>query len=296
MQPHEDASQAGVRHIAHDTLGSTNAEALTLARGGERSPLWVTAARQTAGRGRRGNVWTSEPGNLHASLLLRDAAPAPHLPELCFVAALAVRDAVCAVAPAVAAKLRLKWPNDLLHDRAKLAGILIEAESVGGSTATVVGIGVNCAHHPVNTSYPATNLAAHGAEAAPKSLFRALSGALETRLAQWDRGAGFAAIRAEWLTHAAGIGSDIVVRLANRELSGKFESLDATGRLMLRLADGKLEAVTAGEVFPLLSYPSPERGGSDRRSRSGEGSMIRTPTRHASHVDLPLAGGGKETS
>src|SRR4029077_11184699 len=90
----EATGLAGVRHIAYETLGSTNAEALALARAGERGPLWVTAARQTAGGRPRGNVWPPEPGNLHASLLLTDAAPAAHLPELCFVAALALRDAV----------------------------------------------------------------------------------------------------------------------------------------------------------------------------------------------------------
>ena len=156
MHLHPSASATGASLISHDTLGSTNAEALALARAGERGPLWVTAARQTAGRGRRGNVWTSEPGNLYASLLLSDAAPAAHLPELCFVVALAVRDAVCAVAPPLASKLKLKWPNDLLLDGAKLAGILIEAESVGGASATVAGIGVNCAHYPRDTGYPAT--------------------------------------------------------------------------------------------------------------------------------------------
>ncbi len=93
-----------MRLIAYDTLGSTNAEALARARAGERGPLWITAARQTAGRGRRGNVWVSEPGNLYASLLLTDAAPAAHLPELCFVAALALRDAARTVAPHLAAQ------------------------------------------------------------------------------------------------------------------------------------------------------------------------------------------------
>ena len=148
MHLHKSASATGASLIIHDTLGSTNAEALARARAGERGPLWITAARQTAGRGRRGNVWTSEPGNLYASLLLTDAAPAAHLPELCFVVALAVRDAVGTAAPSLSPKLRLKWPNDLLLDGAKLAGILIEAESVGGKTATVAGIGINCAHHP----------------------------------------------------------------------------------------------------------------------------------------------------
>lgn len=251
MQLHPDAQAHGVRLIAHDTLGSTNAEALAAARAGERGPLWVTAARQTAGRGRRGNVWTSEPGNLYASLLLTDAAPAVHLPELCFVVALAVRDAVSAVAPGLSEQLRLKWPNDLLLGGAKICGILIEAESVGSASATVAGIGVNCAHYPDNARHPATSLAAQGVVVTPTDLFRVLSGAMVARLVQWNRGAGFAAVRAEWLAAAASLGSEIQVRLPDRELSGTFESLDATGRLILRLPGGRLEAITAGEVFPV---------------------------------------------
>jgi len=245
-----EANAAGVRLIAYDTLASTNAQALAQARAGDPGPLWITAERQTAGRGRRGNAWTSEPGNLYASLLLADAAPAARLPEVCFVAALALRDAVRGTAPKLASKLKLKWPNDLLLGGAKFAGILIEAETVGGRTTSVVGIGVNCAHHPGDTAYPATHLAANGAAVTPAALFRALTGTMVARLAQWERGAGFSAIRAEWLSHAAGIGGDLVVRLPDRELRGKFESLDSAGRLMLRLPAGTLEAITAGDVFP----------------------------------------------
>ena len=231
MHLHPDAEAAGARLIAFDTLGSTNAEALSRARAGEHGPLWVTAARQTAGRGRRGNVWTSEPGNLYASLLLSDAAPAAHLPELCFVVALAVRDSIVDVAPQLAATLKLKWPNDLLLDGAKLAGILIEAESVGALTAVAAGIGVNCAHHPDNLAYPATSLADEGAAIAPEALLRALSLTMVSRLAQWGRG------------------GDIHVRLPDRELTGTFETLDRMGRLMLRLPAGNLEAITVGELF-----------------------------------------------
>lgn len=251
MRLHPDAEASGVRLIAHDTLSSTNAEAMALARTGERGPLWVTAQRQIAGRGRRGNVWTSEPGNLYASLLLTDAAPPAHLPELCFVSALAVLDALRAVAPGLAPQFRLKWPNDVLLGDAKLVGILIEAESVGGNTAAVAGIGVNCAHHPAGTGYPATSLAAQGVAVTPAALLGALSGAMVRQLAQWDRGAGFAAIRAAWLAAAANFGSEIHVRLPNREMTGTFEALDDAGRLMLRLPGGHLEAITAGEVFPV---------------------------------------------
>ena len=249
MHLHPEADAAGLRLIAYDTLGSTNAEALKLARAAERGPLWVTAARQTAGRGRRGNVWASEPGNLYASLLLSDAAPPAHLPELCFVAALALLDAVRIAAPELAGEFTLKWPNDLLLGGAKIAGILIEAETASGRTTSVVGIGVNCAHHPDDIAYPATDLAASGVTVTPAALFRALTGTMLARLAQWDSGGGFSAIRTEWLRHAAGIGDDIVVRLPDRELAGTFETLDPAGRLMLRLPTGNLEAITAGEVF-----------------------------------------------
>lgn len=236
-----------VRHIAREAVGSTNAEALALARGGERGPLWITAARQTAGRGRGGRTWVSPPGNLHATLLLTEPCAMAQAPQLAFVAGLALCDAVAECAPQLAHRLALKWPNDLLLGGAKLAGILIESETVP-LLALAVGIGANCAAHPDDTPYPATDLAAAGAEVAPASLFAALAAAMQRRLAQWDRGAGFAAIRAGWLARAAGLGQEISVRLPERAFTGRFEGLDETGRLLLMQADG-LTAVTAGEVF-----------------------------------------------
>src|SRR3954466_2783626 len=110
------ASAAGVRLAAHEVVSSTNAEAWARARQGERGPLWITAQRQTAGRGRRGRAWVSEPGNLHATLLLSDPALAGRAAELSLVTALAVRDAIMALAPEAAARVALKWPNDVLVD------------------------------------------------------------------------------------------------------------------------------------------------------------------------------------
>ena len=139
---------AGVRHRSYDALGSTNAEALALARAGERGPLWLSATQQTAGRGRRGREWVSEPGNLYATLLLSTPSAADVAPQLSFVAALAVHDAIVACAPALADRLRLKWPNDVLIGGAKVAGILIEAES-SPVFYVAIGIGVNCVSHPL---------------------------------------------------------------------------------------------------------------------------------------------------
>jgi BirA family biotin operon repressor/biotin-[acetyl-CoA-carboxylase] ligase len=245
----EATDLAGVRHIAHETLGSTNAEALARARASERGPLWITAKSQSAGRGRRGSQWVSAPGNLFATLLLTEPSAPAQAPQLSFVAALALHDAVSDCAPQLGPALAVKWPNDLLLGGRKVAGILIEGDSEKGF-AVAIGIGVNCASHPAETAHPATNLMASGAQVMPERLLAALSIAMQRRLAQWRGGEGFASIRADWLKRAASLGEDIRVRLPERELSGRFEGLDEVGRLLLKRADG-ITTVTAGEVFGL---------------------------------------------
>ena len=252
MQLDPRASAAGVRLVSHEVLTSTNTEALSLARQGERGPFWVTAAQQTAGRGRRGRSWTSAAGNLFATLLLTDPGPPEHWPELSFVAALAIHDAVAEVAPAIKPRLTIKWPNDLLLDGAKFAGILIEGEpAADGTGAVAVGIGVNCTNHPAGTEFPATDLAAGGAEVSAEILFATLSAKMLGRLAQWNRGEHFSTIRADWLARAAGLGETMRVRLADREIAGRFETIDDAGRLVLNSPEGGAVAVTAGDVVAL---------------------------------------------
>jgi BirA family biotin operon repressor/biotin-[acetyl-CoA-carboxylase] ligase len=245
MQLHPTAAAAGARLIALDSIGSTNAEALRLARAGDRGPLWVTARSQTAGRGRRGRAWISEPGNLYASLLLADPGPPERLPELSLLAALALHDAICGRIPGLAARVVLKWSNDLLIDRNKFAGILVEGERA----AVAIGIGVNCVHHPALTEFPATDLATAGVRTAPESLFALLSASMMVRLAQWNRGMGFAAVRTDWMSRTAGIGKPVRVKVDEGELAGMFEGIDETGRLVLRLPDGTMRTVAAGDVF-----------------------------------------------
>ena len=254
----EATDLAGVRHLAYDTLGSTNAEALALVRAGERGPLWVSAARQTAGRGRRGRAWVSEPGNLYVSLLLSDPAPVERVAELSFVAALAARDAIAEAVPVFAPRLGFKWPNDVLLAGDKVAGILIEGEVTRGEPAmAVIGIGVNCVSHPAEAAFPATDLRAHGANIAPQGLLAGLSAALFKRLAQWDRGNGFGGIRGDWIAVAHPIGATVKVSDGGAEQTGRFAGLDATGRLLLDLADGTRREVAAGDVFPLTLRAGP---------------------------------------
>jgi BirA family biotin operon repressor/biotin-[acetyl-CoA-carboxylase] ligase len=245
----EATGLAGARHIAYETLGSTNAEALACLRAGERGPLWITARAQTAGRGRHGSAWVSPAGNLHASLLLSEPSALREAPQLSFVTALAVHDALCACAPLLERRLKVKWPNDLLLDAKKVAGILIESENEP-VFAAVIGIGINCATHPTETLHAATDFATAGVRVSPEQMFAALAGAMTRRLGQWRSGQGFAAIRAEWLKRAAGLGQDIRVRLPERELTGCFDGVDEAGRLLLKGPSG-IEVIAAGEVFGL---------------------------------------------
>jgi BirA family transcriptional regulator, biotin operon repressor / biotin---[acetyl-CoA-carboxylase] ligase len=253
------AIETGVRLESLGTTGSTNAEARLRALQGERGPLWITAMAQTQGRGRRGRSWISPPGNLYASLLFSDPSPFERAPQLAFVAALALRDAVVHEAGALAERLKFKWPNDLLLDDAKCAGILIEGEATSEAGTqqgfiVVIGVGVNCGNHPsaIDGSFavPATDLASHGAAITPDQLFARLSATMCRRLAQWDRSRGFAAILGDWMKHACGIGEPITVRDGDTEIQGRFVGLDHDGRLVLERADGELIKIAAGDVFP----------------------------------------------
>ncbi len=224
------------------------------ARSGDPGRLWITAARQSEGRGRNGRVWTSEPGNLFASLLLIDPAPPARAAELGFVTSLALALALRQILGEDPA-LRIKWPNDILYDGAKLAGILLESVALPHGFACVAGIGVNCGSHPEGMLYPATDLAtAAGREIAPAAVFEALASAMARQLDLWSNGAGFATIRAEWLALAAGVGGPIKIARPNETLEGVFETIDDTGRLILRQESGE-RAIDAGDVF--LAAPPP---------------------------------------
>src|SRR5262249_29756944 len=160
------------------------------------------AERQSAGRGRRGRAWISPPGNLYASLLLTGPAAAERWPQLSFVAALEIHDAVVEVAADLKPRLAIKWPNDLLLAGAKFAGILIEGE--GDVNAVAVGIGINCARHPAGTDFPATDLAAAGAAVSPATRFSAVSLKRLGRVPELNGGEGIVIFRGRRVGRVAG--------------------------------------------------------------------------------------------
>jgi len=237
------------RLIAYDTIGSTNDELKRLARAGEGEGLVVTAERQTAGRGRRGRAWVSPPGNLYASLLLRPECGAATAAQLGFAAALGAAEALGEFAPEI--ELRCKWPNDLLANGKKITGILSETEMVAGDRPdfVILGVGINLASSPRDTTYPATSLAGEGvAGIAPSVVADAFIRRFAAWLARW-RADGFAPIRDAWLRRAAGLGGPIRVRLERTILDGRFLDLDSDGALRLGLPGGE-RRIAAGEIFP----------------------------------------------
>jgi BirA family transcriptional regulator, biotin operon repressor / biotin---[acetyl-CoA-carboxylase] ligase len=243
---------ADYRLVPYETIGSTNDEAKRLARAGATAGTVVWALHQTAGRGRRGRRWISPRGNLYASFVLRPDFPPRHASQLGFVAALAVGDALREVVPDPA-KIAYKWPNDVLIDGRKIAGLLIESEigEDGVLSIVVVGVGINLASAPGGTEVPATCVAALGGERpTPDGMLEMLATHLDGWLKRW-RAAGFVPIRGAWLAAAASLGRPIRVRLEQAELHGRFRDIDGDGTLLLETADG-MRRISAGEVFPAL--------------------------------------------
>ena len=236
---------AQVFHLAE--VDSTMAEASRRARGGEASPFWVVADRQTAGRGRQGRNWHSPEGNLYATLHLAEPCPAERGAELGFVAGLALHDAVVKTTGLSHPSVALKWPNDLLYDKAKVAGLLLEGQTAGKRFSVAIGIGVNIHAAPADTPYPARALADSAPSLTSDRLFAALAEAMERRLAQW-RGDGFAGIRADWRARAAFLGERVTLRLPEGVVEGRFEDIDAAGRLQLLTSDGA-RVIDAGDLF-----------------------------------------------
>jgi BirA family biotin operon repressor/biotin-[acetyl-CoA-carboxylase] ligase len=235
--------------IVHDSLPSTNAEAMRLGLAGKPPPLWVRAERQTAGRGRSGRAWVSEPGNLYASLLVRLSCTASVLQHLSFVAAVATVAAIRQCAGTTSLSLRLKWPNDILLDGAKLTGILPETTLLaGGGALAVIGIGVNLAHAPDGLGRATTCLSAAGLSIAPRVMHEALAAELQASLSQWAEGAKFSAIRELWLADGPAPGTPMTVHAGDSVIAGQFRGLADDGALILRDHSGYDHTLSFGDV------------------------------------------------
>ncbi|RIY03693.1 biotin--[acetyl-CoA-carboxylase] ligase [Aureimonas flava] len=239
------------RHLALDEVGSTNAVALEAARAGDPGRLWITAGRQTAGRGRRGRSWLSERGNLYATLLLVDPAPDRHVVDLPLVVALGVRNGLAELSGLEPGLVRIKWPNDILIAGAKAVGILLESEKGrDGRRAVAIGCGVNVESGATETPYAVTSLREAGYTGTLATVFDHLAAGVDEALELWDAGRQFERVRSEWLRHSVGRGEGCRVNLPDgTSVEGTFVDLDQDGRLVLDEGRGQRRHFSAGDLF-----------------------------------------------
>ncbi len=256
------ASARGYRLHGFDTVGSTSTEAAQAAQAGDVGDVWFAALQQTAGRGRRGRQWETAHGNLAASLLVVPDCDPAQAATLGFVAGVALNRALARFVPGATVRLgidgadlagggriALKWPNDVLADGAKLAGILLEAIArKDGRMAIVAGIGVNVVAAPEGLPYPAVSITSLGWPVTAAEIFAALSDEWVDAFDIWNNGRGVPDILALWRSAAAGIGAPVAVNRDGEVVRGIFETIDSAGRLIVRAEDNSRVAITAGDV------------------------------------------------
>lgn len=240
---------ANATRVVFDAIDSTNAEAARRAQAGDAGPAWLRAASQSAGRGRRGRTWASEPGNLFLTYLAAYKKPPGELALLSFAAALAVADAADNALGRAASVV--KWPNDVLVLGKKMSGILLESGALAdGRTWLAIGIGVNVVSSPSDVTQP---IAALKELSPPKAVTAdGVEQVLRRRLGFWGgmlEREGFAPLREAWLARAHGLGSVAIARLGAEEIAGVVRGLSPDGALELELPDRKTRLISAGEVF-----------------------------------------------
>jgi BirA family biotin operon repressor/biotin-[acetyl-CoA-carboxylase] ligase len=270
------ADLADYRLFGFDTVGSTSLEAVDLLKAGDAGQVWFAALQQTSGKGRRGRAWASPHGNLAASLLLTFPSGNNSLASLGFVAGVALIRAFGDVFPTghvafglaasekgqksglsepTGPQIALKWPNDVLANGEKLAGILLEAHAMpSGGQAVVIGIGVNVVEAPTGLAYPTTCLSdlisgnAAGDKISAVQLFAALADNWVDIFGMWDEGRGLADVLDIWRENATGFGTKIGVNTPHGIVRGVFQDIDQDGRLLVRHEDGTLSTISAGDV------------------------------------------------
>ncbi len=242
----------GVGAFFFEECDSTNARAAAFAKAGEQGPVWVIAGAQSAGRGRRGRAWTSETGNLYASLMFRPSIRAQDMAALPFIVALAVRDTFVALG-APEDQVQCKWPNDILIGGRKASGVLIESSARHGGLLdyVIIGIGMNLVHFPDDAAFGATSLRhATGLAVSVKDAVSVLAEKLYRRIDAWKVD-DFKAVADEWTRYSWGLGQKRELRTHDETFTATLLGLSDDGALIARLDDGSEKRLYAGDVFPV---------------------------------------------
>jgi BirA family transcriptional regulator, biotin operon repressor / biotin---[acetyl-CoA-carboxylase] ligase len=254
----ETLAARGDKLILLTSVGSTMLEAQQQLSTRNGRTLWIVADEQTAGRGRLQRGWNSPPGNLYMTVVMDAPAPLRILAKAGYAVGLALHQAASELR-GTGKGLRLKWPNDLLLNGAKVSGLLMEAHDAGRTLS--IGMGLNLISHPDDTPYAATHLSSGTRMIGREEAFDAVARHLTMAIATFASGTGFTEIRTQWLAVAAMLDEQITIRLPDRTLSGTHRGIDQDGRLVLESSTGTV-LIDAGDVFPLdmPAIPSHQTG------------------------------------
>ncbi|OZB17419.1 MAG: biotin--[acetyl-CoA-carboxylase] ligase [Hyphomonas sp. 34-62-18] len=226
-------------------IDSTNTEAKRRAASGQFGDQWIVASSQSAGRGRQDRVWSSPVGNIFTTALFAEPGGIQVALRVPFAAAMAVVDTVRTFAPD--APVRVKWPNDVRINLQKVSGILAETGGSGQDLWIAAGTGINVAYVPESVGQAATSLnILSGRVLDINEVLGVYHSSFENRLAQARK--GFDRLRQDWLNYAEGRGEEVSVRVGDAFERGIFEDLEPDGALRLRLPDGHVRIIRAGEV------------------------------------------------
>lgn len=230
-------------------LESTNSHAMEMARLQQMFHGDVVMAQcQKAGRGRMARSWDSPEGNLYFSIILQPKVGIEKLPEISFLAAVSLRLTLEKLLPESHKKIQNKWPNDLLIDGKKIAGILLESDALSGFTKgfVVLGIGVNLISNPQQTIFPATNLQEFSLKILPEDFLKIFLDEFEILYQKW-LDFGFDLIRKIWLQKAWNLGVEVTIKIDGKTQKGIFKDVDLQGNLILEM-DGKVQKILVGDV------------------------------------------------
>ena len=235
--------------LFYESVGSTNEEAKRLAVSGVDSGTVVWAREQLSGKGRHGRTWSSPPGNLYASIVQRPSCKLSEGPQIGFVTSVSLIESIQSL---TGINATLKWPNDLLINEKKVAGILLESFASENDKLDwiIIGVGVNIMNCPSDIKNT-TCLYAEGGKVSVETLLQGFLVNLYTKISEWDEH-GFERVRNQWMMYAPIQGSRVRVRLPIGEVTGKYCGLDSSGNLIIETEKG-IKSIETGEVFPVVS-------------------------------------------
>jgi BirA family biotin operon repressor/biotin-[acetyl-CoA-carboxylase] ligase len=238
--------------LTFKSLDSTNSEALRIAASGARGDFVILSSEQTSGRGQKWRRWVSIPSNLHASILLDSNVDPKRHPQLSFVVANAMYESIASLVKKhkLALDIKLKWPNDVLINGKKVAGILLESINLKDKNYVIIGFGVNVMKAPAKTGRAVTSLFDEGIKLQHSDEFlNIVISKFDKLYTQWRLDNNFIKTRKNWLRRAYNLNKLIIVDDGVRCVSGIFKEIDFDGAMRLQLASGQFCNLVAGEVL-----------------------------------------------